>query len=96
MSHADAVGFHRVALAVVVIADCRLVKVCHAPLPRVGTDRWQRRAATGIHYQICRELRKREEERGSGGEDEERALFMEDFNEGLNFEIVGGKFTYFL
>lgn len=35
--HADAVGFHRVALPVVVVPNCWLIEIGHAPLPRVGT-----------------------------------------------------------
>lgn len=50
--HADAVGFHRMALAVVVVADCRLVEVRHATLPRVGARRWQGSASAGIHCLI--------------------------------------------
>lgn len=53
--HADAVGFHRMALPVVVVADCRLIEVRYAPLPRVGTGGWQRRAALGIHFSIWSE-----------------------------------------
>lgn len=55
--HADAVGLHWVALAVVVVADCWLVEVRYAPLPRVGAGRRQRRAAPGIHFSICRVLK---------------------------------------
>ena len=43
VGHADPVGFQWVTLAVVVVADARLVEVAHAPLLRVGS-RWERRA----------------------------------------------------
>ena len=50
VGHADPVGFHWVALAVVVVADARLVEVAHAPLLRVG-PRWERRATHAFfHY----------------------------------------------
>lgn len=34
--HTDAVGFHRVALAIVVVPDCGLVEVGYAALLGVG------------------------------------------------------------
>lgn len=37
VGHADSVGFHRVALAVVVVADRGFVEVAHSPFLRVGT-----------------------------------------------------------
>ena len=37
MGHADPVGFQWVTLAVVVVADARLVEVAHVPLLRVGS-----------------------------------------------------------
>ena len=40
VGHADPVGFHWVTLAVVVVADARLVEVAHALLLRVGS-RWE-------------------------------------------------------
>ena len=43
VGHADPVGFQWVTLAVVVVADARLVEVAHASLLRVGS-RWERRA----------------------------------------------------
>ena len=50
VGHADPVGFHWVALTVVVVADARLVEVAHAPLLRVG-PRWERRATHAFfHY----------------------------------------------
>lgn len=39
VGHADAVGLHGVALAVVVVADGGLVEVAHAPLRCVGARR---------------------------------------------------------
>lgn len=49
MGHTDAMGLHRVALPVVVVADGGLIEVGHPPLPRVWAGGWQRRAAPGIH-----------------------------------------------
>ena len=37
VGHADSVGFQWVTLAVVVVADARLVEVAHAPLLHVGS-----------------------------------------------------------
>lgn len=49
VSHADAMGLHGVALAVVVIADGRLIEVTHAPLGAVRpTD--QRRSRVGVRH----------------------------------------------
>lgn len=45
--HSDAVGFHRVALAVVVVSDRRLVEVAHPALFSVRSDRGERCAS---HY----------------------------------------------
>lgn len=35
--HTDPVGLHRVTLTIIVVTDCWLVEVCHAPLLSVGT-----------------------------------------------------------
>ena len=37
VGHANAVGFHGVALSIVVVTYVRLVEICHAPLSSVGT-----------------------------------------------------------
>ena len=49
MGHADPVGFQWVTLAVVVVANARLVEVVHAPLLRVGS-RWERHATHAFFH----------------------------------------------
>ena len=49
MGHANPVGFQWVTLAVVVVADARLVEVVHASLLLVGS-RWERRATHAFFH----------------------------------------------
>ena len=49
VGHADPMGFQWVTLAVVVVADARLVEVVHASLLRVGS-RWERRATHAFFH----------------------------------------------
>ena len=48
VGHTDAVGLHGVPLTVVVVADARLVEVCHPPLLPVGSTR--QRCTTLLFY----------------------------------------------
>lgn len=48
MRHSDPVGFHRVALAVVVVADRRLVEVGDTAFSAVGRGGGERGAAVEV------------------------------------------------
>ena len=49
VGHVDLMGFHWVTLAVVVVADARLVEVAHMPLLRVKS-RWERCATHAFFH----------------------------------------------
>lgn len=56
VGHTDTVGLHGVALSVVVVSDCRLIEIRHAPLLGIGPSGGERRAAALCGGRVHRTL----------------------------------------